>query len=236
MTSPQRPAHPEGHKSSRLGWLRAAVLGSNDAIISTSSLMVGVGASSASTQVILISGVAGLVGGAMSMAVGEFVSVSSQRDAERAMIETEKRELVANPDGELRELAGIYTKRGLDEELALQVARQLSKKDRLGAHLRDELGIDAKSLARPLEAAWASALSFAVFAAIPIGALLIAPESVRALVVVGTSLLSLGALGALGAYLGRAPLLRATLRVMVGGALAMAATAGIGMLFGVSAG
>lgn len=172
----------------------------------------------------------------MSMAAGEYVSVSSQRDAEQAMIEVEKHELVANPDGELRELATIYTKRGLDENLALQVARQLSNKDRLGAHLRDELGIDAKSLARPLEAAWASAVSFALFAAIPIGALLVAPEGVRTLVLVGSSLVSLGALGALGAYLGRAPRLRATVRVLVGGALAMAATAGIGMLFGVSAG
>lgn len=236
MKSSPRNVHSEAHQSARLGWLRAAVLGSNDAIISTSGLMVGVGAANASTHVILISGVAGLVAGAMSMAVGEFVSVSSQRDAEQAMIETEKRELVANPDGELRELAGIYTKRGLDEKLALQVAQQLSRKDRLGAHLRDELGLDAKRLARPLEAAWASAVSFALFAAIPIGALLIAPEAVRTPMVVGCSLVSLGALGALGAYLGRAPMLRASLRVILGGALAMAATAGIGMLFGVNAG
>jgi VIT1/CCC1 family predicted Fe2+/Mn2+ transporter len=216
--------------------LRAAVLGSDDAIVSTASLMIGVAASSASKEAILVAGVAGLVAGSMSMAVGEYVSVSSQRDAERADIALEKRELAARPQGELRELAAIYMKRGLDEELATKVAEQLSARDRLGAHLRDELGIDQKSLARPLQAAWISAASFASFALVPIVALLVAPAALRISVIAASSLVSLAGLGAFGGHLGGAPLVRASLRVTLGGALAMAVTAAVGRILGVSAG
>jgi VIT1/CCC1 family predicted Fe2+/Mn2+ transporter len=169
----------ETHRSGRTGWLRAAVLGSDDAIVSTSSLMIGVAAASASRGAILVAGVAGLVAGAMSMAVGEYVSVSSQRDAEQADIGVETRELASEPEAELQELALIYAKRGLDSDLALKVAEQLSAHDRLGAHMRDELGIDQASLARPLQAAWISAASFASFAAVPIAALLVAPSATR---------------------------------------------------------
>ncbi|MCL2450970.1 MAG: VIT family protein, partial [Polyangiaceae bacterium] len=164
----KRAIHAERHQSERAGWLRAAVLGSNDAIVSTSSLIIGVHASSASARAVLVAGVSGLVAGAMSMAVGEYVSVSSQRDSETADIELEKRELARDPNAELKELAGIYQKRGLDSDLALAVARQLSEHDRLGAHLRDELGLEVGKLARPIQAAWISAVSFAVFALLPI--------------------------------------------------------------------
>src|SRR3954471_6884854 len=160
MSIAKRRSHGEIHRSQRAGWLRAAVLGADDAIVSTASLMIGVVASAATTDAILISGIAGLVAGSMSMAVGEYVSVSSQRDAERADIELEKRQLEWQPGDELNELAMIYVKRGLDKDLALRVAEQLSAGDRLGAHLRDELGIDPESLARPLQAAWISAVSF----------------------------------------------------------------------------
>jgi len=216
--------------------LRAAVLGSDDAIVSTASLMIGVAASSASKEAILIAGVAGLVAGSMSMAVGEFVSVSSQRDAEKADIDREKRELAAEPRAELLELAMIYEKRGLEKELAMKVAEQLSAGDRLGAHMRDELGIEKASLARPTQAAWISAASFASFALVPIAALLVAPATLRIPAIAAVSLLSLAVLGALGGYLGGAALGRASLRVTVGGALAMAVTAAIGRIFGVSAG
>jgi vacuolar iron transporter family protein len=226
----------EQHQSRRAAWLRAAVLGADDAIVSTASLMLGVAASSAPKTGILVAGVAGLVAGSMSMAVGEFVSVSSQRDAEQADIELEKAELNDHPEAELRELTAIYVKRGLKKELALQVAEQLSAKDRLGSHLRDELGIDPKALARPLQAAWISALSFASFAVIPIVALLISPEAVRGPAIAALSLLSLGVLGAFGAHLGGAPLARAALRVTLGGALAMTVTALIGRVLRVSAG
>ncbi|MBX7100362.1 MAG: VIT family protein [Myxococcaceae bacterium] len=228
--------HAEGHRSGRAGWLRAAVLGSNDAIVSTASLMLGVTASSASREAVLVAGTAGLVAGAMSMAVGEYVSVSSQRDAEQADIALEKSELAQEPAAELRELAGIYEKRGLSAELALQVARQLTEKDVLGAHLRDELGVDPQELARPFQAAWISAISFAVFALIPVLAALVAPEGFGLHAIAGVSFVSLLVLGTLGAQLGGAPKLKAALRVGVGGALAMAITAGIGKLFGVSAG
>jgi vacuolar iron transporter family protein len=227
--------HRERHSTDRVGWLRAAVLGSNDAIISTSSLMIGVGASAASPRAILVSGLAGLVAGSMSMAVGEFVSVSSQRDAEQATIEVEKRELEADPVAELRELVRIYMARGLDEGLAKQVAEALTRKDELRAHLRDELGIELGTLAKPVQAAWISALSFAAFAAVPVLALLVAPAGGRTAFIAGVSLLSLGGLGALGARLGGAPLLPATLRVLAGGALAMGLTAAIGALLGVQA-
>ena len=227
---------PERHRSGRVGWLRAAVLGSDDAIVSTASLMIGVAAASASKEAILVAGVAGLVAGAMSMAVGEFVSVSSQRDAERADITVEKGELASDPEGELQELTLIYEKRGLDSDLALKVAKQLSAHDRLGAHMRDELGIDQTSLARPLQAAWISAVSFGLFASVPIVALLIGPPALRIPVIAILSLTSLGVLGAFGAHLGGAPLGRAALRVTMGGTLAMAVTALIGRILGVSVG
>jgi VIT1/CCC1 family predicted Fe2+/Mn2+ transporter len=234
--SARRKPHLESHKSGRTGWLRAAVLGSNDAIVSTASLMVGVAASNASREAILVAGISGLVAGAMSMAAGEYVSVSSQRDAELADIAKERQELVDSPEMELKELAGIYAKRGLDRQLAMQVAKQLSAKDAVEAHLRDELGLDLDDLATPGRAAWISATSFATFALIPILFLLVAPESHRILVVMASSLSSLMALGAFGAHLGGAPLGRATLRVTLGGAVAMGVTAAIGKLLGVSIG
>jgi VIT1/CCC1 family predicted Fe2+/Mn2+ transporter len=235
-TAAPRVAHPEIHRSDRGQWLRAAVLGSDDAIVSTSSLMIGISASAASQGAILIAGVAGLVAGAMSMAVGEYVSVSSQRDAEHADVERETRELAGQPEAELAELTAIYVKRGLDVELAHKVAVQLSARDRLGAHLRDELGIDPSALAQPLQAAWISAASFALFAALPIGALMVAPAGLQIPVIAAVSLVSLAVLGAVGGHLGGAPLARAALRVTVGGALAMAVTAAIGRLVGISLG
>jgi len=224
----------EMHRSGRVGWLRAAVLGSDDAIVSTASLMIGVAASSAPKVAILVAGVAGLVAGAMSMAVGEYVSVSSQRDAEQADIGLEKQELATEPQAELQELAMIYVKRGLEHDLAMKVAEQLSAHDRLGAHMRDELGIDQTSLARPLQAAWISAASFASFAIVPIVALLVAPAAWRIPMIAALSLVSLAALGAFGGHLGGAPLGRAALRVTIGGALAMTVTAVIGRILGVS--
>ena len=232
----RRSSHRETHRSDRAGWLRAAVLGSDDAIVSTASLMIGVAASAASKGGVLIAGVAGLVAGAMSMAVGEYVSVSSQRDAERADVELEKEELATEPAAELTELALIYQKRGLDEELATKVAKQLSAHDRLGAHLRDELGLEPSSFARPLQAAWISAASFACFALVPIVALLLAPAAVRIPAIAALSLVSLAVLGAFGGHLGGAPLGRAALRVTVGGGLAMAVTAAIGRLVGAAVG
>lgn len=226
----------ELHRSGRAGWLRAAVLGSDDAIVSTASLMIGVAASSAPKAAILIAGIAGMVAGAMSMAVGEYVSVSSQRDAEEADIRLEKGELAAEPQAELQELTMIYVKRGLEPALALKVAEQLSAHDQLGTHVRDELGIDPAALARPLQAAWISATSFASFAAVPILALLIAPATQRIPMIAASSLLSLAVLGAFGGHLGGAPLGRAALRVTLGGALAMTVTALIGRLLGVSVG
>ncbi len=226
----------ELHRSGRVGWLRAAVLGSDDAVVSTASLMIGVAAASASKTAVLVAGVAGLVAGAMLMAVGEYVSVSSQRDAEQADIGLEKRELMCEPQAELEELAMIYVNRGLEPKLAMEVAQQLSAHDRLRAHMRDELGIDQASLARPLQAAWISAASFACFALVPIAALLIAPAALRIPMVGAFSLLSLAALGAFGGHLGGAPPGRAALRVTLGGALAMTVTAVIGRILGVSVG
>ena len=225
--------HRESHRSGRSGWLRAAVLGSNDAIVSTSSLMIGVGAANASSHAMLISGVAALFAGSMSMAVGEYVSVSSQLDAEHADIAKEKQELATEPDAELHELAGIYHKRGLDKELAMQVAKQLSAHDELGAHLRDELGIDQSNHPRPLQAAVVSAASFALFAILPLLGLL-APAAFRIYAIATITIVSLAVLGAIGGYLGDAPMARASIRVTVGGALAMAVTAGIGRLVGVA--
>jgi len=231
-----RSASPsqETHRSGRAGWLRAAVLGSDDAIVSVASLMIGVAASSASKGSVLVGGAAGLVAGAMSMAVGEYVSVSSQRDAEHADIELEGREIANDPGAELRELTMIYVKRGLDHDLATKVAEQLSAHDRLGAHLRDELGIDRAALARPMQAAWVSAASFASFALIPIVGLVVAPTALRIFVIAGVSLVSLAGLGAFGGHLGGAARGRAALRVTVGGAIAMMVTALIGRLLGVS--
>jgi VIT1/CCC1 family predicted Fe2+/Mn2+ transporter len=216
--------------------LRAAVLGADDAIVSTASLMIGVAASSAPKAAILIAGGAGLVAGAMSMAVGEYVSVSSQRDAEQADIGLETLELATEPEAELQELSMIYVKRGLEPDLAMKVAEQLSTHDRLGAHMRDELGIDQASLARPLQAAWISAASFASFAIVPIVALLVASAAWRIPMIAVFSLASLAALGAFGGHLGGAPLGRAALRVTIGGALAMSVTAVIGRILGVSVG
>lgn len=228
--------HRETHRIGRSGWLRAAVLGSNDAIVSTASLMIGVAASSATRPAILVAGVAALVAGAMSMAVGEYVSVSSQRDAEQADIAKETRELAEQPEAELNELAKIYVGRGLDADLAMKIAEQLSARDRIHAHLRDELNIDPDALARPLQAAWISAASFAFFAAIPIAALLVAPAFLRIPMIAVISLICLGGLGALGAHLGGAPRLRAGVRVTVGGIVAMGISAAIGRLLGVSVG
>jgi VIT1/CCC1 family predicted Fe2+/Mn2+ transporter len=226
-------SRPDGaaHRSHRAGWLRAAVLGADDAIVSTSSLMIGVAASSATRAAILVAGVAGLVAGAMSMGAGEYVSVSSQRDAELADIDIENQELSHAPQAELSELAMIYERRGLDPELALKVAEQLSRRDRLGAHLRDELGIDPASLSRPMQAAWISAASFGSFALVPIVGLLLSPAQARIPVIALVSFVSLAALGALGGHLSGAPKGRAAVRVTIGGVLAMAVTAAIGRAF-----
>ena len=224
----------ERHRTGRAAWLRAAVLGADDAIVSTASLMLGVAAADATRSSILVAGIAGLVAGAMSMAVGEYVSVSSQRDAELADITRETAELAATPESELAEITAIYVKRGLDAPLAQQVAQALSAHDRLGAHMRDELGLDPNALARPFQAAWISALSFASFAAVPIAALLLAPASLRTPAIATLSLASLASLGAFGAHLGGAPKARASLRVTLGGALAMTVTALIGWLIGTS--
>ena len=232
----QQNSQLERHRSGRIGWLRAAVLGADDAIVSTASLMIGVAASSASKAAILIAGGAGLVAGAMSMAVGEYVSVSSQRDAEQSDIGLETLELATEPEAELQELSMIYVKRGLEPDLARKVAEQLSAHDRLGAHMRDELGIDQASLARPLQAAWISAASFATFAIVPIVALFVAPAAWRIPMIALFSLASLAALGAFGGHLGGAPLGPAALRVTIGGALAMTVTAVIGRILGVSVG
>lgn len=226
----------ERHRGDRAAWLRAAVLGADDAIVSTASLMIGISASAAGKDAILVAGGAALVAGAMSMAVGEFVSVSSQRDTEQADIALERQELVDNPGHEIDELAAIYIGRGLSPTLAREVAEQLSHHDALGTHLRDELGIEPARLARPLQAAWISAASFGSFALVPIGASLLAPAAWQVPVIGVVSLLCLTALGALGGHLGGAPKGRAALRVAIGGILAMGLTAGIGRLLGVAVG
>jgi vacuolar iron transporter family protein len=223
---------PERHLSHRSNWLRAAVLGANDGIVSTASLVLGVAASGASGTAIVTAGIAGLVAGALSMAAGEYVSVSSQRDAEQADIRLEARELSSNPQGELRELAGLYEQRGLSPALAGEVAQALSRSGALQAHLRDELGLDEQRLARPLQAVWASALSFSTGAALPLLAVALTPAGARVAVTVVVTLLALALLGDLGARLGGAPRGAATVRVVVWGAIAMAVTAGIGALVG----
>jgi VIT1/CCC1 family predicted Fe2+/Mn2+ transporter len=224
--------HSERHLSHRSNWLRAAVLGANDGIVSTASLVLGVAASGASGSAIVTAGVAGLVAGALSMAAGEFVSVSSQRDSEQADLDLEQRELRENPDDELRELTSIYRAHGLSPEMARQVAVALTAHDALGAHARDELGLQEGRRARPLQAAWASAVSFATGAVLPVLAVGTIPAPERATVCVAVTLIALAGLGALGARLGGANPRRATIRVVGWGALAMAATAGIGALVG----
>jgi VIT1/CCC1 family predicted Fe2+/Mn2+ transporter len=224
--------HPERHLITRIGWLRAAVLGANDGIVSTASLMVGVASASAGRSEILLAGIAGLAAGAMSMAAGEYVSVSSQSDTEQADLARERQELLDDDVGERAELAGIYIERGLTPDLARQVADQLMAHDALGAHARDELGISEISTARPVQAAIASAASFAVGAAIPLAATLLSPANAILPVVVVTTLLALALLGSAGAGAGGANMAKAATRVTFWGALAMAVTAGIGALVG----
>lgn len=224
--------HPESHLVSRIGWLRAAVLGANDGIVSTASLIVGVAAASAATSDVLIAGVAGLVAGAMSMAAGEYVSVSSQSDTEQADLTRERAELATQPEFEHQELARIYVERGVDPTLARQVAAQLMAKDALGAHARDELGISEITTARPVQAALTSAATFAVGAAMPLAMVLLMPRPIMIAGVSIASLAFLAMLGAIGAQAGGANVGRGTLRVTFWGALAMALTAGIGALFG----
>jgi vacuolar iron transporter family protein len=224
--------HTERHLVSRIGWLRAAVLGANDGIVSTASLIVGVAAASAATSDVLIAGVAGLVAGAMSMAAGEYVSVSSQSDTERADLARERSELSSQSAFEHEELALIYVKRGVEPNLARQVADQLMAKDALGAHARDELGISEATTARPVQAALTSASTFAVGAALPLSMGLLMPRPALVAGVSIASLVFLGLLGAIGARAGGANVGKATLRVTFWGALAMALTAGIGAIFG----
>ncbi len=224
--------HAEHHAVDRLGWLRAAVLGANDGILSTSSLIIGVATAHATHQNILVAGFAGLTAGAMSMAAGEYVSVSSQSDSEEADLDRERRELAEDPGGELRELAGIYIKRGLDKDLALQVAQQLMNHDAIEAHARDELGISDASTARPIQAAVASAASFSVGGALPMVMALATSVDVVPLSVAVASLVFLALLGAVGAKIGGAKMLKAAVRVTFWGAFAMAVTAGIGWIFG----
>lgn len=226
--------HLEVHTIRRIGWLRAAVLGANDGIVSTASLVIGVAAAGASSTSIMTAGVAGLVAGSMAMAAGEYVSVSSQADAERADLHREQTELSADPEQEHREMTAIYVARGLDAELASTVATQLMRHDALGAHRRDELGISDTMTARPLQAAWASAVTFSVGAALPLLIVLLVPASALIWVVSGSSLLFLALLGSLSARLGGASVMMAAARVTVWGAVAMAVTAGAGALFGVS--
>jgi len=227
-----RSRHVESHLVDRIGWLRAAVLGANDGIISTASLIVGVASAVSSANEVLITGVAGLVAGSMSMAAGEYVSVSSQADTERADLARESGELRSDPEAEKSELAQIYVGRGVERALATQVAEQLMAKDALAAHARDELGISAAISVKPVQAALTSAVTFAVGAALPIIAVLAAPHQYLVASVSGASLAFLALLGALGAKVGGAEVLRPTLRVAFWGALAMAITAGIGAFFG----
>lgn len=224
--------HTERHRTEHIGWLRAAVLGANDGIVSTASLLVGVAAANASHSTILITGVAGLVAGAMSMAAGEYVSVHSQADTEQADLSRERAELINDPAAERRELSAIYVARGLESGLAEQVAEQLMAHDALGAHARDELGISAKMSARPVQAALASAASFAVGALLPLAVAAITTERGLILWVSGMSLVFLALLGAVAARVGGAGVLVGAWRVTFWGALAMAATAGVGALFG----
>ncbi len=236
MTSATRRLHREHHRSARIGWLRAAVLGANDGIVSTASLVVGVAAAQASPSAIALTAVAGLVAGAMSMAAGEYVSVHSQADTEQADLERERRELAADPQAEQRELAIIYERRGLPPALAQQVARQLMAHDALGAHARDELEVSQATAARPVQAALTSAASFAAGAALPLAVATLAPAGSLLAWVAGTALVFLALLGALAARTGGAGVWLGAWRVTFWGALAMAITAGVGALFGAPVG
>jgi VIT1/CCC1 family predicted Fe2+/Mn2+ transporter len=227
--------HGEWHKSGRIGWLRAAVLGANDGIVSTASLVIGVATAGASSSAVLVAGTAGLVAGAMSMAAGEYVSVSSQSDTERSDLARERKELETDVDAEHRELAAIYVGRGLDPTLAAQVSDQLMAHDALGAHARDELGISEMMQARPVQAAIASALSFAVGAALPIATVVVAPHARMVWLVAILSLVFLAILGGIAARVGGARISTGAFRVTFWGALAMALTAAVGSLFGVTA-
>lgn len=224
--------HAEKHRVSRIGWLRAAVLGANDGLVSTASLVAGVAAAGGPRTAILVAGVAGLVAGAMSMAAGEYISVSSQSDTEKADLLRETVELATDREAEVEELAGIYAARGVDPELARKVALQLMDKDALGAHARDELGISEISTARPIQAALTSALTFAAGAALPLLVAAVAPMAALLGWVVGAALIGLAVLGLLGAGAGGAPLARSAVRVVFWGTLAMAVTAAVGRLFG----
>lgn len=226
-----RTTHPEQHLVSRIGWLRAAVLGANDGIVSTASLIVGVAAASATPSSILLTGVAGLVAGAMSMAAGEYVSVSSQADTEAAELQREAREIATDREAESDELATIYTRRGLTPELAREVAAQLMAKDALAAHAHDELGLTPGGKARPVQAALVSAATFSVGAALPLAMAAVAPSQLLVPMVAAASLVFLAVLGALGARAGGANLLKPTGRVLFWGAFAMGATAAVGRLF-----
>lgn len=228
--------HHESHAASRVGWLRAAILGANDGIVSTASLIAGIAATGAAQSMIMVTGVAGLVAGAMSMAAGEYVSVSSQRDAERSDIARERHELAHAPEHELEELTQIYQERGLGRPLAEQVAEQLTAHNALDSHLRDELGLTHQTRARPLQAAAASAVSFAIGAALPLAILLVDSGSSLPWSVSGGSLFFLAILGALGAWAGKASWLHPVIRVTFWGAMAMAATIAIGSLFGATMG
>lgn len=232
MLQPRPGSHHESHLVSRIGWLRASVLGANDGIVSTASLMIGVAAAAQTPSAIFITGVAGLVAGAMSMAAGEYVSVSSQADTEKADRAREAKELADNPDSELEELTRIYVSRGLDRELAAAVAAQFTAKDPVQAHLRDELGLSAHLEAKPVQAALASAASFAVGGASPLLLAGVLPRSVLSLGIAAGSLVFLAVLGVVGARAGGAPVLRATVRVSFWGATAMAVTAAVGLAFG----
>jgi VIT1/CCC1 family predicted Fe2+/Mn2+ transporter len=225
-------AHLERHRSERIGWLRAAVLGANDGIVSTASLVVGVAAAEAARQDVMVAGVAGLVAGALSMAAGEYVSVSSQADTEKADLTRERHELATEPQAEEDELTGIYVRRGLEPELARTVARQLTAKDALTAHARDELGLTVELAARPLQAALASAATFAVGAGVPILTILVVPGAALVLAVSVVTVLCLITLGAVAARIGGAPMLVGATRVTIWGMLAMLATGAVGSLFG----
>ena len=227
--------HEEHHRIHRIGWLRAAVLGANDGIVSTASLIIGVAAAGATESSILLAGVAGLVAGAMSMAAGEYVSVSSQADTENADLELERASLETDFDSERDELASIYEDRGLQPELAVEVADQLMAHDALGAHARDEIGISEKTTARPFQAAWSSAVSFTIGAALPLAVAWLTPRQVVLVAVAVTSLVFLAFLGGLAARTGGARVVIGAIRVTLWGAFAMALTAGVGQLFGVIA-
>ncbi len=224
--------HTERHAMDRIGWLRAAVLGANDGIVSTSSLIVGIAAASADYNAILSAGVAGLVAGSLSMAAGEYVSVSSQADTEKADLERERRELAEMPEQEFDELTSIYRERGLSEELARQVATELMAGDALAAHARDELGIVGHLAARPLQAAVTSAITFASGAAVPLVAVLLSPPGTLIVTAMVVTVLALAVLGALGGWTGGAGMLRPAIRVVVWGVIAMVVTFGVGLLFG----